>query len=358
MSNFVKIITLLVATLCVPDQTRANVFLPPKIKFTLPDILKVNNPQLSPVMRISPIRILPILLSTATPMTTPSMVDFQTWNFTNPGVVAKDCFSAIGTPMVKVCQDKAGRDWDPAKLNTTTSTTWETCCALFEELDCYVKNANTFCPAQTRDAVAKYATKVAFYFHWAICQSVSFSDWKNSCDNATHYAKAQNHTSELDNNPDAKPSFVSLPQDDGPEKSCFNKLRTHTKVNLEQKCQDQALNKWDPTRRKFMESAIGESCCSIYDALDCIQKEATNVCTDTELYDMANYSKKSVVAFSNTICKTVPYDQRKALCTPNKAIGNATVPTIGTGRLKGGSQAVMPSLFAIFGAILLFARVY
>ena len=102
-----------------------------------------------------------------------------------------------------------------------------------------------------------------------------------------------------------------------------------------------------------MESGIGESCCTIYDSLDCIQKEAANVCNGTELTDMDNYKKKSLVAFSTTMCKTVPYEQRAKLCTPNKCIGNCT-----GNPLTGGSHSTLPSFLSLFGAILIFVRVY
>ena len=96
---------------------------------------------------------LPIKLSTPPPMVNSNLT------FTSPSEFAKDCLSGIGS-IVDYCQDKANKHWDPTRLNTSDSTTWETCCALYEELDCYVQNAYTFCPTSTRQgellAMLKY----------------------------------------------------------------------------------------------------------------------------------------------------------------------------------------------------------
>ncbi len=85
-------------------------------------------------------------------------------------------------------------------------------------------------------AVVDYSRKVGRFFQYSICRSVSFLGWKSSCNNATHMANAARHNKTIDNNPNLKPSFVHLPPEDGPEKVCFHKLRTATKVNLEKQC--------------------------------------------------------------------------------------------------------------------------
>lgn len=267
--------------------------------------------------------------TTEVPFTTPSMVDMQSWNFTNPSDVAKDCFNSMGISIVSYCQNKSEADYDPVKMHTTTTTTWETCCALFDELSCYTKQAANFCPTATRNALIAYSKKVAFYFNYAICPTIPFSTWQAVCNNETHAQISSNVNHTLDNNPNLKPNFVNLPPDDGPEKACFTKLRKATTangtvINLEEKCMDTSLDKWDPNRRKLMESAILEACCSIYDSLECIQKQSASVCTGTELTDMDNYRKKSLVAFSSSMCKTVPYEKASQLCNAKAAASGLT----------------------------------
>lgn len=85
-------------------------------------------------------------------------------------------------------------------------------------------------------AVVAYSRKVGRYFQYSICRSVSFVNWKTSCNNATHQANAARLNKTIDNNPKIKPSFVNLPPEDGPEKVCFHKLRTAKEGNLEKKC--------------------------------------------------------------------------------------------------------------------------
>ena len=66
-------------------------------------------------------------------MTTPSMVDAN-MSFVKPSDFAKDCLNAMGASLVSKCQNQAQADWDPAKLNTSTETTWESCCSVFDEV--------------------------------------------------------------------------------------------------------------------------------------------------------------------------------------------------------------------------------
>ena len=249
-------------------------------------------------------------------MTTPSsLVDAKSGNFTQPGLLAKDCLTSIETTLEKKCQNMAEQNWDPIKLNSTTTTTWETCCSLFEELDCYVKNANTFCPKETSDAVIKYAKKIAYYFHGFICQSVSFSKWEIECKTDVHNLEEQNHKKELNDNPQLKPEFVGLPPTDDLENECFEKLRTGGKQNLEKICHDKSLQKWDPFRRKFMNSSVLESCCSIYDSLDCLVKQSATVCTkEHDHANMLNYRTKSTTLLASKVCHTIPYEKAGTLC--------------------------------------------
>ncbi len=65
-------------------------------------------------------------------MTTPSMVDAN-FTFVKPSDFAKDCMNAMGS-LVNKCQNQAQKDWDPVKLNTSTETTWESCCSVFDEV--------------------------------------------------------------------------------------------------------------------------------------------------------------------------------------------------------------------------------
>lgn len=237
----------------------------------------------------------------------------QTWM--HPSEIAKDCLNSEGKTMVEVCQSHAEQDYDPARINTTKSTTWETCCALYEELDCYLGNAKVFCPDSTRMALVNYTQKVVIFFQDSLCHTVIHLGWKQWCNNQTHEAMAQYHRK--DNH--QKQDFIKLPMANGPEKKCFEKLRHSTvgnltNVNQEQKCLNSSLNRWDPNRDKVDESYVLESCCAIYDTLDCIQQESNLVCDQSDAVDMTNYRVKSLSTLSATICKKVPSHQAHKLC--------------------------------------------
>ena len=91
--------------------------------------IRVHPLPIGPIGRIIPIR----RRTTTTPYPTPSMIDIQTWNFTKPSDFARNCLkNQMGKNIVDYCQQKALSDWDPVKMNTSTSTTWEMCCSLYD----------------------------------------------------------------------------------------------------------------------------------------------------------------------------------------------------------------------------------
>ena len=259
----------------------------------------------------------PIILLPITQMPTPSMVDLQSWNFTKPSDFAKQCIHQLtGESVVSICQRQALQDWSSDRIGIIESTIWETCCAVYEEVDCYRINAHDFCPFTTGMAVKSYAIKVGTYFHDSICKSVSFTDWKSSCNNKTRVIQLQQHNSSNQNsNSEFKDEFISLPPPDGPQETgCISQSSS-----LIKQCMEKSLNKWDPNRHKLMNSTVLESCCATYESLDCIQNQVTSSSNSKGQCAsiLAEYQKKSYVVLGTTICKCIPPDQRDKLCKMN-----------------------------------------
>ena len=131
-----------------------------------------------------------------------------------------------------------------------------------------------------------------------------------------------------DENGEKSFGIFNLPTPNEAEAKCFNKLRhaqlknsshdhanINQTVNLEKKCKSASFHKWDPDRKKLFKSEIRESCCALYDALECIEKEARQVCTDVDLNQLIHYRRKTETTMSATVCKTIPNHQR--LCSSN-----------------------------------------
>lgn len=98
--------------------------------------------------------------------------------------------------------------------------------------------------------------------------------------------------------------------------------------------QDTANKKWDPDHRKLMESAILESCCAIFETMDCLEKGSDKVCTSAEQKDLFAYTKKSKAIFNAQLCTNV----NMKLC-----------------KKSSGSSRVLPSiLVTLFASLLCF----
>src|SRR5699024_559015 len=105
-----------------------------------------------------------------------------------------------------------------------------------------------------------------------------------------------------------RPHFIEVPAAIGPESVCFGKLRNHSEGNFKATCLRESLNLWDHDRNKvYGEGYIWESCCSMYDAIDCMEAQAKRYCTAEEATQVASYRSVSATAFSQGICRAIPY---------------------------------------------------
>lgn len=105
---------------------------------------------------------------------------------------------------------------------------------------------------------------------------------------------------------------LQLPANDGLEKACFEHLRNNPRENLEAKCLNYSQKKWNATVGR-LDSATS-ACCALYDTLDCIQAEASLLCSKDELTSLEQYHSLSLDSLSETICKAVPYNKIAIHC--------------------------------------------
>lgn len=244
-------------------------------------------------------------------LTTPSLADDKSWNVSHPSDVANNCINAMGQSIEDFCTNRANTDWDPAKLNTSTTTDLENCCSLFDEMDCYVQNSATFCPNSTREMVIAYSNRLALYITNTMCPKIEFSGWKGACDKAALLANSNKTIAPNDNSTRPEYDFIHLPAPSTAEaKACFAKLRSstaksanQTQVNLEEKCHHQALAKWDPHRKSIVSNKA--YCCAIYSTLDCLTEHSKTVCSSSEQKEMVNFQKEA--ARSPRCTTSLPY---------------------------------------------------
>ncbi|KAI2799828.1 hypothetical protein BLOT_014256 [Blomia tropicalis] len=248
----------------------------------------------------------------------------------HPNEYAKDCYNAQGKSMVQLCRNNAEKDNDPERLNRTLSTTWETCCTMYEEFDCYLQNAKTFCTKATRIELVKLVKKVVVLFQETLCGTVIQVGWKDWCDNMTHNSMIDRHKNSSRNDGTNKFDLINLPTPAKPEKKCFDKLK-HTTVrnetiDFEEKCLNASLTKWDPDREKLFVSNVTESCCAYYEALYCIQNESKHFCNKSEQFNMYNYRHRSFLILSDTLCRKVPCNKVNEICGFTAGVRHLTPP--------------------------------
>lgn len=111
-----------------------------------------------------------------------------------------------------------------------------------------------------------------------------------------------------------KPDLIKLPEPTGDEKACFQKLH-NSPVDYEQKCLNDSLNQWDPKRDKLFQGQVLDSCCAYYTAMDCLIEESGKICDASDAVHMKEYRSNSLKKLSTTLCKKVPADNSRKLCS-------------------------------------------
>ena len=217
-----------------------------------------------------------------------------------------------------------------------------------EELDCYINNADIFCPASTKLQVKSYSKNAADYWNHFFCKDILLDNWKKACQKDVHDQWVKNHESDTTVDPD---KLFQLPKHDGPERACFEKLHAyvdgnHTKIDLEKRCMMQAYNKWDPRDGNAQKSTILESCCVIYDTLDCVRNESAKICSPAEGEDLDKYRKKSYNTLGTTLCQSITYEMASKEC-------------LSKSNLNSGSQLVTFSfiLLSVILSISIFVQI-
>lgn len=215
--------------------------------------------------------------------------------------LAHNCESAMGD-VVTNCEKKAMTKYDPDHLNISASTTWETCCGVYMQLDCIKRSAVIMCPKATYDGFILYSFHMINFLKTTVCPKISYSNWKPMCDkdmsNAMVNRTIHNHRGKNDN------KVVNLPSPTGPEKVCFKKLDKTKEVD---KCLNKSVNIWNPDTKNLWDKADKDTCCAFYLTMDCVVEKAGTVCAKGEQSDMNNYKMSAMNIISSTICKKMPY---------------------------------------------------
>lgn len=222
--------------------------------------------------------------------------------------LAQDCMDAMGD-IVQKCQNDSMSDWSSSKMHTKDSTTWETCCSVYQELDCYVRNSRKYCPVATRRKMILYKLNMVKYFNSTICTNIAYANWKKVCSKDAHDSEVHKHNST---------NAPSIPKATGLAKKCLDTLNTKDLVN---KCSNASEARWNPDKKNQWEHPIVDTCCSTFQTIDCLQSEASKWCTKVnESLDMDEYARSAVGVLSVTLCKTVPYNtSMHTLCRTNGA---------------------------------------
>lgn len=233
----------------------------------------------------------------------------------NPSEYAKSCVDFKHENLVEYCEKQMHKKYDPTDMHKPSYPTWELCCAQFNEYNCYLLNAKHYCAKpEVADQIDAYTRKFGAFLEPSICGTVRFIGGQPTCNKANHDAVAAYYNQTVEEK-GHKSDFVQLPvAEGGPTRSCLEKLRTNPKGDLKKKCLESALDRWDHARRKLFESAVLDACCALYESLDCIEHEASSHCSSVEYTDVAVYRAKAVIAYTNSVCKAVPYNLASMHC--------------------------------------------
>lgn len=231
-----------------------------------------------------------------------------------------------GVSLFETCQAQSTKRFSLSNQNAT----WQSCCANYAEVQCYIDKAADFCSEDDAKTLIEHSQEVANFFGSTICKAVQFITWDSTCANETAEAQAFN------SNPSLTENFISLPPVMGTEKTCFDKLKTQKDGDFTEKCLNASLNNWDTDRRKLWTSQVSESCCSFYDAMDCLYQVSEPICSTSERKGLLDYRSVSVNAFSQGICRAVKYEHAPSICH---------------GEPDNGSLTTLPSFVLLIGLI-------
>lgn len=244
-----------------------------------------------------------------------------------PSDLAQNCSTAIGS-LASVCRKSALVKYNSGRLNTANSTVWETCCSAFTELTCYQDKACKQCHRTLANNLIKYSVQMEHFLKNTICQAGMDIDWTKYCDKNTHQAiedKIKKDIAVINSNhqhkshPNRPHSFINLPKPNEAESVCMDKLKKSG--DLVDKCIEKTLKDWDPMHSKAMDNTVRDTCCAMYEVLDCIAEQATTHCTTQENKDMVGYRQKCVDALAKQSCSSLPYNttNTRRLCSVNSA---------------------------------------
>ena len=188
-------------------------------------------------------------------------------------------------------------------------------CASWIELDCYKHYASEYCSPFDAIQLVKHVDNVINFYNGTICKVIPFKKWWTSCNKKNYQLESKRFLKNInEQQPDRRSPFIEIPSADSLEASCINKLMIYTQYNMNATCLSASLDVWDRERRRLMDSYIWETCCAMYDALQCIQTYSNLVCNDMERVAIEKYRIMSEAAFTQGVCRTIPSDQASQLC--------------------------------------------
>lgn len=235
----------------------------------------------------------------------------------NPSELIKSCMNHNHVHITDYCEIAMKKKYDTNGSDAITYPTWEKCCSEFNVYNCYLLNAKSYCPPETASQLDKYARQFGAFLQETICGTIRFIGGQPSCHKSNFLANAASFNKSIEKNPNTfRSNFVKLPNvDETVARSCISKLRKFNgTTDLTANCLNKALDRWDHDRRKLFESHVQDACCTLYESINCLVEQAKLHCTADELTQITNYRSKWTSAYSNSICKSVPYGSSVKLC--------------------------------------------
>lgn len=231
----------------------------------------------------------------------------------HPNITAAGCVNTTSNISISsFCQGRAAAKFSPQSL----SKTWETCCFFYTEAECIEREASNFCK-NTEDAtlLISYTHTVVAFFSDTLCRVVPRENSTVSCDPTRHQEEVQEFEKEAPQLPLHRLHFIEVPKAiESADRTCFDTLRNHSAGNWKSTCLVASLNIWDSQRRRLKDSFIWETCCSMYDAINCITKYAKQFCSPSEANEVQHYKEMSEIAFTQGVCRAVPDENKTNIC--------------------------------------------
>lgn len=222
-----------------------------------------------------------------------------------PSDLVLKCFNGQ-LDLIQQCQQHAAGDFSPFGRHTWISTLWQTCCIIWEQLQCYQLNARRWCSPSLALQVIWYAKLRYQQIQQTLCRQI---EWVRYCDHHDPIPVPNKHR------------FIwPLSKVTARTEHCLQQLKTHviqfkngTKitVDLANECNDQIVDKYEQ-KIQTMNITSEDTCCAIYELFGCIEHHVQTVCTKNDRKDWLDYQRRILDTISAmTMCRLYPYNSKE-----------------------------------------------